>query len=336
MKTKFLSILLAAILLLSLAGCSNGQTPAGNEVELKTVKLGFPGTANFIEGVAGIAQENKFIDEELEKIGYKVEYVPFAAAGPAVNEALAGKKIDLAIYADFPGLVLKSRGIDISLLAITDNYFNATLIVKNDSPIQTVKDLKGKKIALTKGTYLQKYFLELLELNGLTEKDVEIINVVTTDAVSALLNGNVDALIYVDSFVVPLLVNNTAKEIDSTRLHPQLRAQGVFVGVDSFIDENPDVPTAIIKALVRAKDFVKNNPEESLAIWTKTGLDLDGLNILYGTDTTQYNTYFPLEINQEAIDKLTSTKVFLFEQGLITDDFDIEAFANRTFYEEAL
>lgn len=350
MKKHVMGLILVVLFTFFLVGCSADSTNNSSEdpaksssatetskpTELKSVKIGFPGAANFMGGAAGIAQEKKFFDEELAKVGYKIEYVPFAAAGPAVNEALASKKIDLAIYADFPGLVLKSKQVPISLLAITDNHTNATLVVKQDSPIKSVKDLKGKKIAFTKGTFMQKYFLDLLALNGLTEKDVEIINVVTTDAASTLLSGNVDALIYVDNFVIPLLVDKSARQVDSTRLHPELRAQGVFVGVDSFINENPDVPAAVIKALNKAKEFVKNNPEEALKIWTKSGLSEEGLKILYGTDTAQYAKYFPLEITEESVAKLTSTKDFLLKQKLISNDYDIEQFANRTFYEKAL
>jgi sulfonate transport system substrate-binding protein len=332
---KKILIIAAVLLLFTVTGCSDSKPDSLSE-DLKTVKIGFPGAANFMGGVAGIAQEKGYFEEELEKIGYKIEYIPFAAAGPAVNEALAGKRIDLAIYADFPGLVLKSKDIDITLLGVTDKYFNATTIVQADSPIQSVQELKGKKIAFTKGTYMQKYFMEVLELNGLTEKDVEIINVVTTDATAALLNGNVDALIYVDSFVIPLLVNQSAREIDSTRQHPDLRAQLVFVGIDSFIKENPDVPVAVIKALLKAKNFAKNDINEAFEIWTKSGLDEEGLTILYGTDSEQFESFFPIEIDQESIDKLTVTKSFLLDQELITNDFDIKEFVDRSYYEKAI
>lgn len=338
---KIISLLLLLAFVGVLVGCSSSkakETATSEPVkttEVKTIRLGFPGNKNTLTGVAGIAQENKYFDEELAKIGYKIEYVPFAAAGPAVNEALATKKIDFAIYADFPGLVLKSKKVGISLLGITDNHTNSTLLVKQDSPIKAVKDLKGKKVAFTKGTFMQKNFLELLAQNGLTEKDVQVINVVTTDAASALLSGNIDALVYVDSIIIPLLVDKSAREIDSTRRHPEIRAQSVFVGVDSFVEQNPEAPVAILKALLRARDFVKSNPEESLKIWTKTGLSEAGLKILYGTDTSLYSNYFPLEITQDSINKLTGTKNFLLKQKLIKSDYSIEEFANKTFYEKA-
>lgn len=353
MKKRIASIILSALLVLSFTACgrTGGNTPALPETEegaaataqdnesreaIKIVKLGFPGTQNFLTGIAGIAQENKYFDEELQKIGYKMEYVPFAAAGPAVNEALAGKKIDLAIYADFPGLVLKSKDIDISLLAVTDNYTNATFLVRKDSPIQTVQDLKGKKVAFTKGTFMQKQFLDILKLNGLSEKEVQVVNVLTTDAASALLTGNVDALIYVDTIIVPILADQSAREIETTRNHPDFRAQSVFVGVNAYVEENPEVPVAILKALLRAKEFVASNPQDSLKIWTKTGLNEEALKIVYGTDSTKYESYFPVEISQDAIAKLTATKEFLLEQKLITNDFSVEEFTNNSFYEKAI
>lgn len=337
MQNKLISVLLVVTLIFSLVGCEKtSQTTADKPQELKVVKLGFPGSANFMGSIAGIAQEKKFIDEELQKIGYKVEYVPFAAAGPAVNEALATQKIDLAIYADFPGLVLKSKDIGISLLAVADNYLNATLLVKQDSPYESVKDLKDKKIAFAKGTFMHKYFLEVLEQNGLSEKDVQVVNVVTTDAASALLSGNVDALIYVDSLIVSILADKSAREIDSTRRHPELRAQQIFVGVDAYVQENADVPVAIITALAKANEFVKNNPQEAVRIWTKSGLKEEAVKILYGTDGVQYAQYFPIEIKPESLAKLTATKNFLLKQGLISKDYEIEKFADHFYYKKAL
>lgn len=338
MKKRVLGLVLLGIVALSVLGCSKSSPATSSpttSAETKVVKLGYPGAANFMGGLAGLAQEKKFFDEELSKVGYKVEYVPFAAAGPAVNEALAGSKIDLAIYADFPGIVLKSKGIAIDLLGITENKFYSQLLVKNDSKITSVKDLKGKKIGFTKGTYMHKNLIEILAKNGLSNKDVELINV-TTDAESALISGNIDALVQTEQGSLLLTTTKkVARAIDTTRNYPEITAQMVFVGVDSYVKANPEVPVAINKALLRAKDYFKNNTEDSFNILKKSGLDLESVKAQYGKEAPNFDL-FTVGITQESIKKLEDAQKFLLDEKLITNSFDTTKWADNSYYEKAL
>ncbi|AFS77790.1 ABC transporter aliphatic sulfonates-binding protein SsuA [Gottschalkia acidurici 9a] len=342
MIKNFLSFILVVLIGISITACEKKQeasketTKASTEVKgEKLVRLGFPGSQNFLGGVAGIAQEKKFFDEELKKVGYKIEYVPFAAAGPAVNEALAGKQIDFAIYADFPGVVLKSKGIDIDLLGITDNKIHSTIVIKNDSKISSIKDLKGKKIGFTKGTYMQKFLIEILDKNGLTTNDVELINV-TTDAESALITGNIDALVQTDTQALQLTVTKKiAKELDSTRNYPELSAQSVFVGDHKFAKDNPEVPVAIQKALVKAREYFKNNTEDSYKILTKSGLDLEAIKKQYDSESPEFEI-FTLDITQDSIKRLDETQKYLIDQELITNKFDTEKWSDNSYYEKAI
>jgi len=335
LKKRLIAMILTSILLLGVVGCAGQNKTASTtapKTEQKSVRIGFPGTKAVLNGLEGIAQDQRYFDEELEKIGYKVEYVPFAAAGPAVNEALATKNIDFAAYGDFPGVVIKSKGIGVSPIALTSNYWNVTLAVKAGSPIKSVAKLKGKKVAYTKGTIIHKYLVELLQQNNMTEKDIQSINVSTTDATNTLLSGNVDALVFVDSTIAPLLASGELKEIASTRNDEKLRAQGVMIGRDDFLKDNPKVPSALVKALVRSKDFIAKNPQEALKIWEKSGLTQDSLKLLYGSDTSRYASYFPISFSQSSIDRLNILKQFLLEQKIIQKDVDITAYVNNEYY----
>lgn len=336
MKKKILGLALIAVLAFSLAACKNqtDQTVTGEDTSVKTVRLGFPGASNFIFGLGGIAQEKKFFDEELEKIGYKLEYVPFAAAGPAVNEALAGKQIDIAIYADFPGVVLKSKGVNIDLVGITENKFHSMIVVKNDSSIKSAAELKGKKIGFTKGTYMHKNLLEILAANGLSADDVELVNV-TSDAESALVSGNVDAIVQTQTD--SLIIANTKKTgtiLESTKNYPNLSAQVIFVGVHDYVEKNPDVAIAVNKALLRAKKFMKENPQEAYQILTKSGLNLDSVKELYADEAPEFDL-FTIGISEDSARKLEVTQSFLLEEGLITEGFDTSKWIDNSYYEKA-
>lgn len=66
MRKKLLILFLGMIIAITMIGCSN-RAKGSTLSESKVVKIGFPGTQNFLGGVAGICQENKYIENELEK-----------------------------------------------------------------------------------------------------------------------------------------------------------------------------------------------------------------------------------------------------------------------------
>lgn len=336
MKKKLISIFLAATTVFMLVGCGNNkqaENANSNEKREKVVRIGFPGTQNFIGGVAGIAQEKKYIENELENVGYKVEYKPFAAAGPAVNEALTANEIDIAIYADFPGILSKSKGVDTSLIGIADNYITSAIIVREDSPISSIKDLKGKKIGFAKGTYMQKYLYQILDANGIAQSEVELIN--TTDFDSALQGGSIDALVVTDnSEAIQVLTKKIAKTIDTSKDHPDITAQSVVIGNSKFLAKNKDVGVALFKALKEARTLMKEKTDESYEILTKSGLDKDAARSLYGKDNGKFD-YVSLRVDDEAKKKINDSKKFMLDNKLISKDFDIGKWVDNSFYEEA-
>lgn len=330
MKKKLLSLFLAATAVFMLVGCGTSKEAEDTE---KVVRIGFPGTQNFIGGVAGVAQEKKYIENELEKVGYKVEYKPFAAAGPAVNEALTAKEIDIAIYADFPGILSKSKGVETSLIGIADNYITSAILVKSDSKINSVKELKGKKIGFIKGTYMQKYLYQILDANGIAQSDVELIN--TSDGDSALQGGTVDAIVTTDTQeALQVLTKKQAKTIDTSKDHPNITAQSVIVGNSKFLAENKEAEVALFKALKEAKTLMKENTNEAYEILTKSGLDKEAVKSLYGKDNGKFD-YVSFEVDDEAKKKINESKKFMLDNKLISNDFDTDKWVDNSFYEEA-
>ena len=327
----FLLSLLAVVLFVS---CSNSESPPKNMSAKKTVKLGFPGTNNVFQGLLGVAQNKRFIEEELEKIGYNIEFVSFSGMGPAVNEALAGNKIDLAIYADFPGIIAKSRGVDIDLLGIPENKVHASVVVKRNSPIVSIKEIKGKKIGFTKGTFVQKFLLRLLADNGLTGKDVELIDL-NSDLQAALVAGNVDALVLIQSQAIQLtMVQKVAKEIGNSIRNPFQSSQFVFVGTHRFIKDNPEVAVAVNKGLLRTKDFFRKNPEFCYQAITRSGMELEIVKEIFQKEAPDFDL-FTIGITEDSIKRLDETQKFMVENGLIEKKFDSSKWADNSYYEKA-
>lgn len=333
-KIVFKSISLI-ILVISLFGCEQNSKNEDDSINNdKVVRLASASTQDFMGELSGIAQEKKYFDEELEKIGYKIKYVNFPAAGPAINEAFVGESIDFANYGDLPPVVLKSKGIDISTIAITNSQYNMDLIVQNNSNINSVEDIKGKKIIVGKGTIYQQYFGRLMKEHALNENDIEVVNAVA-DAQSTFLSKSADGYIVADAQARILVNQGDARIVESTMNKPEFSSQLVLIGRNKYMKNNPDVPVALLKALIRAQDFARSNEEESYKILANSGISEDIIKESYGYDNGKFE-YFGLSINEDSVKKLNELNNFLYEKKLIDKKVDINSFVDNSYYEKAL
>ena len=327
---KFILQLVLIISLLTLISCGNSSKTSNDKV----LKIGYPGTQSALSGVAGIAQQKGFIDSYLKELGYSVEYIGFPSAGPGVNEALASNEIDIAIYADFPGILIESKGVNTSLIGITDNYTTSAIVVSNESDISSVKELKGKRIGFTKGTYMHKYIYEILALNGIKLDEVELIN--TTDGESALQGNSIDTIVTTDwSEGVLVQTKKIAKTIDSSKNHEDITAQTVIVGNKEYLNKNDDAVVAFLKALIKGKEFLIESSDEAFDILTNTGYSKEVISNLMGKDDNKFD-FVSLNITDESIEKLESSKEFMLKNNIISKDFDMNEWIDKSFYEKAI
>lgn len=335
---KLSVILLSLSIIFSFSGCTSNNVSQYKSVvkenQKKVVRLASAGTSNFMGELPGIAQENKYIDEELKNIGYEVEYTNFPKAGPAVNEAFVAGSIDFAFYGDLPPVVLKSKGQDVKIIGIQNSSLNMDLIVQNDSDIKSVKDIKGKKIIVGKGTVYQQYFGNLIKANGIDEKDVEILNVVA-EGESTFLSKSADGYVVTDAMAQKLAKGGNGRIIATTIDQPDFANQAVLVGRTNYIKENSEVPVALLKALLRAKEFAIKNSEEAYKIMAKSGYSDDIIKKSYGYDNGQFK-FFNIGITDESINKLKNLNKFLLEQNLISKDANIDELVDNSYYEKAL
>jgi len=125
--------------------------------------------------------------------GYRIEWAEFPAAAP-LAEALNAKAVDAGIIGDGPLLFALAAGAEVKAIAVdkSDPYGTA-VIVREDSPLQSAADLKGKRIATGRGSIGHYIALKALASVGLTAKDVDLRFLGPVDAKMALANGSVDA-----------------------------------------------------------------------------------------------------------------------------------------------
>lgn len=345
MKRKLIAFIMTIVTMLVLVACGNKNTatdtaanttgtPSG---ELKEIVIGYPSAgANWAGGEVAIADYEGYFNDYLNPLGYKVTLTGFTGAGPAINDALASKDVDFAAYAELPGLVSKSNGVDTTLLLVTQRHVSSAIVVTQDSDIKTIADLKGKKIGYTRGTTIQEYLFKALASAGLTEKDVELVNLTAAESSSALLTGAIDANASVLQVTQALVDKENARIIAPETQGDEFDASGILIGRTEFVEKNQEATTAIIKALIKAKETIVADPEAFYQVSAdNSGTTVNTVKVTVGDEDTSFPS-IPNSLDQKYLDYLSSSKQFLLDYQLITNDFSVEDWADSSYLEKAL
>jgi len=242
------------------------------------IRIAFPGVGNgnrpFVGGSTVATMHLKgLLEEEFRKDGIQVSWSFLRGAGPAVNELFANGLVDVALLGDLPAIVGKAGGLNTRVLAATGIRGNTYLAVPTESTIQSIKDLKGKRVAIFKGTNIQLSVAKLLEANGLREQDIRAINMDSATSRAALVTKDIDAA-FGDYGLISLRNQGAVRIVYTTEGDVRYLRHATLVGTQSFIQKYPDVAKRIVKALVVAAKWTADNeanPSPIFQLWTKSG-----------------------------------------------------------------
>lgn len=237
-----------AVLLLIL---SFAQAQAPNVIRIG-VATGGVGTPPRTGGTpAGIVNAQGLLEKEFEKDGIKVEWLFFKGAGPAVNEALVNKQIDFAWQGDLPSIVHRANGVKTRIIFGSGVRNGLYLAVPPDSSITKLEDLKGKRVAVFKGTNLHLAAVRALAAKGIRENDLKLINLDFAASNAALTTRDIDAVFgYINLF--PLRDKGLAKIIWSAAQDSyRYTRQTVVLVTDEFAKAYPDIVQRVVEVNVR-------------------------------------------------------------------------------------
>lgn len=348
MKKK-ISILLAAALGASLlfgacgaaesnetseAGSNKSETQEASAEELIPVRIAAcSATAQFTEG-ALLAQNLGYIDEELAAVGYEPEYIGFAGAGPAINEAFAAGEIDYAFYAEFPAITANSNGVDITVIGAANSEYHYALLAREGSGISSGADMAGKKIIVTPGTILYKYFAELCEASGISVDDVEVVNALS-DAQTLLASGDADGLIISYSGALLYSAMGLGEVVEDTTADINSATGLMLAGRTEFVEENPEVNKALIRALYRAYLYAKENPDEVYALLETESTPVSVLQDSYAYDTSF--EYFNPTLTDSYLERAGKVYDFANENQLLgSEEVDLNKIFDNSYVEEVI
>ncbi|MCI2956582.1 aliphatic sulfonate ABC transporter substrate-binding protein [Agromyces atrinae] len=206
----------------------------------------------------------------LEDAGVDVTWVQSAGSNKA-NEALRAGAIDVGSTAGSAALLARSNGSPIQVIDIYSQPEWAAIVVGPDSTTTDVAELKGKKVAATKGTDPYFFLLQSLEEAGLSPEDVTVENLQHADGWSALQSGAVDAWAGLD----PIMAG--AEEAGAKLIYRNVdfNSYGFLNAREDFIESSPALAQLVVDAYEHARAWAAENPEETAQILADVaGLEL--------------------------------------------------------------
>ncbi len=255
---------LVAFLVLVLAACGaldeggDNKDVAKAEKGATEVKVGYLHT---------IAVDDKLwlgqVEGQWADAGLDVKATEFAT-GIELSQALTGGSVDVAIMggvtSNFP-----AQGQGKIFMLNSRETATARLYVQGDSGIDTVADLKGKKVITTEGTTADIYLHRALEKAGLTRQDVTVVNAKMPDAVTAFIGGSVPAIaLWVPFDLRVKEAGKGAKEIDNAGNYPDAGVGDGWIANNKWYDANQDTVKKIIGAWLAVNKSFRADPEGSL------------------------------------------------------------------------
>jgi sulfonate transport system substrate-binding protein len=191
----------------------------------------------------------------------KVSWIEFPA-GPQLLEALAVGSLDFGLTGDSPPVFAQAAGKELVYVgAEPPKPLSSAILVKNDSPLRTLADLKGRKVALQKGSSAHYLTVRAIEKAALQWSEFTPIYLAPADARAAFEKGAVDAWAIWDPYYA-------ATELD---LKPRSLTSGTdlsnnnsfYLASRSFAQSFPGVVSALLDELTRADAYVQSNRKES-------------------------------------------------------------------------
>jgi sulfonate transport system substrate-binding protein len=259
-----------------------------------------------------------WLDDDFKQRGIPVKWV-FSAGSNRALEYLNAGSIDIGSSAGLAAVLAKANGNPIRTPYIFSRPEWTALVVPKDSPIKTLADLRGKKIAATKGTDPYLFLLRALHTVGLKRSDIEHVSLQHADGRVALEQGRVDAWAGLDPLMAATELNAGARLLYR---NVSFNTYGFLNVREDFITQHPDEVKRVIGHYERARRWILANTTEAakiLAEEAKVDLTVALLQLKLRTDLSQ-----PLP-SQEHVLALRAAAPILVDEALVKPGTNVTA-----------
>lgn len=310
---KFLSlILIAALAIIAAASAETVDVHLGDQPSFFILK---------------VAEYNGYFEDEFKDTDYNIIVDNFVNQGSAIIEAMNAGDVQLGVLGTMPLVTADANGSGfVAIASVNLSVDGFKLYAGADTGIEKVEDFKGKKIAVKFSSNEHEMLLTLLANAGLSDLDVEVVNMSADDSLNSLLTGAVDGAILKGDQLDT--ANNSGAIIVADNSQSGI-IENLLIGRPDFVAEHPEAVYGVLRVLERAKLWIDENPEETVDIFVK----------LTDTDPTTAKTSFESRTRSISVDEdkfvapIQRTLDFLKSQGTIEETITIDDIVDKSFYE---
>ena len=278
-----------------------------------------------------VAYRQGYLEDELKKAGYQLDFTLFAGAGPALNEALASDALDVVTYGDLPAFVGKSNGVDTTIIASVNSDLQYGIVAANDE-IKEAKDLEGKNVIVPEGTAIQYFWENYAKAKDIDTDKVNIINA-AEDAASLLMTGDADAVVSTLCGAESYVHAGVGEIVDTGAGLEDTSSSYVVAAKSSYLKDNPDAAVAINKALIESYQAVLN--DENILYESSAGQNLpaEEWKKVYSYDTSF--SYLTPEITSSEKEYWEKFDQWLVDHKLLKEKVNLDKFVDTSYYDQA-
>ena len=229
----------------------------------KRITIGMSGEAENL--LIMVADTYGFFSEE----GLDVSFKEYPSGKRSLNEGLFAGEVDFATTADVPIVFSSFERNDFSVVANIGHSNDVSKIVaRSDKGISNPSDLEGKKIGTQKESAVHFFLYLYLLKHNIPEKNIQISYKQPEELPGALADGQIDAFSMREPFISQAqdLLGDEIIIFEEPGLYQKTYS---LVAFNKFVEENPQIIQNVIRALIKAEDFVKEHPEESIQLISK-------------------------------------------------------------------
>jgi sulfonate transport system substrate-binding protein len=209
-----------------------------------------------------VLKEQGTLEKALAKDGITVRWVQSMGSNKAL-EFLNASSLDFGSTAGAAALIGRINGNPVKSVYVYSKPEWTALVTRGDSSVQSVADLKGKSVAVTRGTDPHIFLVRALREAGLTEKDVKLVLLQHQDGRLALQRGDVDAWAGLDPLMAGAEIETGARLFYR---RPDANTYGILNVREAFAKENPQLVRSVIGAYEDARRWALANPADLRAL----------------------------------------------------------------------
>jgi sulfonate transport system substrate-binding protein len=201
--------------------------------------------------VSMVLKEKGLLEKEFETDGVGVRWVQTLGSNKALEFLNAGS-IDFGSTAGAAALIGRINGNPIKSIYVYSRPEWTALVTRKDTPITKIEDLRGKRVAVTRGTDPHIFLVRALQSVGLTEKEITPVLLQHPDGKTALIRGDVDAWAGLDPMMAQAEVEDGARLFYRNK---DANTWGILNASEDFLKQYPDLTRRVLAVYEQARNY---------------------------------------------------------------------------------